>query len=211
MKLTNTLSMMKKLLLLAIVLTSLNIISQSSFESWNTLNVKGKINPRLTLAIEGEQRYNFTYNYIRYFHTDLGLVHEINDQLSIGSYYRELYEVKNGSRVIEIRPHLDFFYKFNDKWNVRIRNEYQIKELDSNIYRFRIRPTYKYKINKAFSLFIQTEGFFVSTSLVRNRFNPGIAIVLDKIIIEPGYMLESNNKESWNHIHIFWINTKIKF
>ena len=42
---------MKKLLLLIILLISLKIVSQSPFESWNTLNIKGKINPRLTLAI----------------------------------------------------------------------------------------------------------------------------------------------------------------
>ena len=94
---------------------------------------------------------------------------------------------------------------------MRIRNEYQIKEFADNIYRFRLRPTYTYKINKTFSLFIQTEGFFTITKLVRNRLNPGIAIKVNKFVVEPGYMLESNNKSTWNHIHIFWINTKMKF
>ena len=46
---------------------------------------------------------------------------------------------------------------------------------------------------------------------MRNRFNPGIAIKIGKMVIEPGYMLESNNKTEWTHIQILWINTKIKF
>lgn len=184
---------------------------QSPFENWSTLNVKGNLNPILTVVIEGEQRYNHVDNQIRYFHTDLGLVCKVNNKLSIGGYYRELYELKGKERVIEIRPHLDFFYTFTDKWKVRVRNEYQFKEVGDDLYRFRLRPTYKYQLSETFSPFIQTEGFFVGTNLVRNRFNPGVSIQLNKIVVEPGYMLESNNKTDWSHIHIFWINTKIKF
>ena len=61
---------------------------------------------------------------------------------------------------MEIRPHVDFFYKFNDEWKVRVRNEYQIKEFAEDLYRFRLRPTYKYKLNNTFTPFVQTEGFF---------------------------------------------------
>jgi len=202
---------MKKLLVLFMVFFMCKLNAQSPFENWTTLNIKGKLNTKLTLVVEGEQRYNHPNRRIRYFHVDLGLVYKVNDKLSIGGYYRELYELKGKERVMEIRPHLDFFYKSNDKWKVRVRNEYQIKECSDNLYRFRLRPTYTYKINETFNPFIQTEGFFVGVKLVRNRFNPGIAIKLNKIVIEPGYMLESNNKTEWTHIHIFWINTKIKF
>ena len=202
---------MKKLLVLVMVIFMSELNAQSPFENWNTLNIKGKINDQWTLAIEGEQRYNHPNQHVRYFHTDVGLVRKVNDKFSIGGYYRELYELKGEERVMEIRPHLDFFYKFHDRWKVRVRNEYQIKELEDNLFRLRLRPTYTYKINETFSPFIQTECFFVGTTLVRNRFNPGIAIKISKMVIEPGYMLESNNKSEWSHIHIFWINTKIKF
>ena len=202
---------MKKLLVLFILILSFQLNAQSPFENWSTLNIKGKINSKLTIAIEGEQRYNYPNNNVRYFHTDLGLVYKVNKKLSIGCYYRELYELKSEGRVMEVRPHLDFFYKFNDEWKVRVRNEYQIKEFAEDLYRFRLRPTYKYKLNNTFSPFVQTEGFFVGTKLVRNRFNPGVAIKIGKMVIEQGYMLESNNKTEWSHIHIFWINTKIKF
>jgi hypothetical protein len=74
-----------------------------------------------------------------------------------------------------------------------------------------VRPTYTYKINEFFSPFIQTEGFFVGVTLVRNRLNPGVAIKIGKMVIETGYLLESTNKSGWNHIHIIWLNTKIKF
>ena len=202
---------MKKLLVLVIVVFISELKAQSPFENWSTLNIKGKINDQWTLSIEGEQRYNHPDHQVRYFHTDVGLLYKVNDNLSIGGYYRELYELKDDIRVLEIRPHLDFFYKLQDRWKVRVRNEYQIKEFDDNLFRFRLRPTYTFKINETFSPFIQTEGFFVGTILVRNRFNPGIAIKIGKMVIEPGYMLESNNKTQWTHIHLFWLNTKIKF
>ena len=202
---------MKKLLVLGMWLYMCSVNAQSPFENWSTLNIKGKLNSQWTLVIEGEQRYNHPDHQVRYFHTDVGLLYKVNDNLSIGGYYRELYELKDDIRVLEIRPHLDFFYKLQDRWKVRVRNEYQIKEFDDNLFRFRLRPTYTFKINETFSPFIQTEGFFVGTILVRNRFNPGIAIKIGKMVIEPGYMLESNNKTQWTHIHLFWLNTKIKF
>ena len=59
-----------KLLLSGFLLTILPYCnSQSPFENWSTLNIKGEINPKWTLAVEGEQRYNHPNNYIRYFHT----------------------------------------------------------------------------------------------------------------------------------------------
>lgn len=198
------------LVILMVILPVLTVKCQSPFENWSTINLRGKLDENVQIVIEGEQRYNHNNKHIRYFHADIGLLYKINDKFSIGGYYRELYELKDEERVIEIRPHLDFFYKFTDKWGVRIRNEYQIKEKADNVFRFRVRPTYKYKINETFSPFIQTEGFFVGPTLARNRFNPGVAIKLNKIIVEPGYMLESNNRTKWSHIHIFWINVKIK-
>lgn len=202
---------MKKVLVFCMLLFVCELTAQSPFENWSTLNIKGEINPKWTLAVEGEQRYNHPNNYIRYFHTDLGLVYKVNDKLAIGGYYRELYEIKDEERVTEIRPHLDFFYKLGKQWKIRIRNEYQIKEFDEDLFRFRLRPTYKVKVNNTFSPFIQTEGFFVGPTLVRNRFNPGVSITIGNLVLEPGYMLESNNKTEWSHIHIFWLNTKIKF
>jgi len=202
---------MRKLLVLVMVVFMSELKAQSPFENWNTLNIKGKINDQWTLAIEGEQRYNHPNQQVRYFHYDVGLLYKVTPTLSIGGYYRELYELKRGRRVMEIRPHLDIFYKFNEKWKIRIRNEYQIKELEGNLFRLRLRPTYHYKINETFTPFIQTEVFFVGTTLVRNRFNPGVAIKIGRMVMEPGYMLESNNKTAWDHTHILWLNTKIKF
>ena len=139
---------MKKLIFIFVLFINININAQSPFENWSTLNIKGKLNDKLILAIEGEQRYSYETRHVRYFHTDIGLVYKIYDKLRIGGYYRELYELKREERVMEVRPHLDFFYKFNKSFKIRVRNEYQIKEFSDNIYRFRFRPTYEYKINK---------------------------------------------------------------
>ena len=70
--------------------------SQSPFENWSTLNVKGNLSSKLTIAIEGEERYNYPNNQVRYFHTDVGLVYKFTEKLShknqVG-HLNELYAV----------------------------------------------------------------------------------------------------------------------
>ena len=199
-------------LLSLLMLFTFSGISQINYENWSTLNVCGGVSDKFKVYMELEQRFNHTNKKIRYLHGDIGLVYKVGDKLSIGGYYRELYETKKGVRVSEIRPHLDIFYKFNKNWKVRIRNEYQIKEFDDDIYRLRIRGPYKLNKFENFNPLIQTEVFLTPNGLVRNRLNIATSIkVGDKLIIEPGYLLESNNKSGWTNIHILWVNTKIKF
>lgn len=200
-----------RILLILMMLLTMNNIKAQNFENWNTLNISGNINDKFKIVLEGEQRYNHENKEIRYFHFDVGTKYKINNKLSIGAYYRELYEIKNSERVLEIRPHLDLFYNINENFKIRVRNEYQIKEKSENVFRYRIRPTYIKMFNDNIGFLIQTEPFFVRFDLIRNRFNPSLCIKIKKFTIEPGYMLESNNKNGWSNIHIMWVNTKIKF
>lgn len=203
---------MSKLLLYIALIFSPLIAKSQNFENWSTINISGDIDDRFKIYVEGEQRYNHHNKQIRYFHYDIGVKYKINKNTSIGGYYRELYEIKNNERVLEIRPHIDLFHEINDNFKLRIRSEYQIKEKSENVFRYRIRPTYIKMFNDNIGVLLQTEPFFVGFDLVRNRFNPSLCFTIKKLTIEPGYMLESNNKNNnWSHIHIMWINTKIKF
>jgi hypothetical protein len=197
---------MKKLLLLLFLLP-LNLLGQT--QSWNTLNIKGKLSNNLTIAMEPESRY---CGELLYFHLDVGLVKKINDKIKIGGYYREIFEIKNDMRVHEVRPHIDIFYKANKTFKLRIRNEYQIKEFNDNVWRIRFRPTYSFKINEWFSPFVQTEPFLTTKGLVRNRFNLGPGFTYKQLWVKPGYMLQTDIKnEKIKQPNIIWINTGLKF
>jgi hypothetical protein len=198
---------MKKLLLL-VFLFPMIVIGQE-IQSWNTLNIKGKIDDKWTIAMEPESRYS---DKLEYFHLDVGIVYKVNDKLKVGGYYREIFEIKDDIRVREIRPHIDVFYKPCSSFSLRIRNEYQIKEFTDNLWRIRFRPTYTYKVNKWFAPFVQTEPFFTHKGFVRNRFNIGPGFVIGKLWLKPGYMLQTDVKNNTiKQTHIVWINTGFKF
>jgi hypothetical protein len=188
----------------------LPFIGMGQVQSWNTLNIKGKLsNNNWVIAMEPESRYS---DRLEYFHLDVGLLHKVNDKLKVGGYYREIFEIKNEVRVHEIRPHIDIFYKPYKSFGVRIRNEYQIKEFDDNLWRIRFRPTYTYKINDWFSPFVQTEPFFTTKGFVRNRFNVGPGFTYKKLWIKPGYMLQTDVKNNnIKQTHIIWVNSGLKF
>jgi hypothetical protein len=181
-------------------------------EQWTTLNVTGKLDKNWIVAMEGEQRYSWEKDYIRYFHYDAGLIRVINKNLKLGVFYREIYEIKKGNRVVEIRPHTDAFISHGKHWKWRVRLEYQEKEIDEDLFRFRVRPTYELRKFKQADPFIQTELNFTKYGFTRNRFNFGLSFNFQKIVIQPAFLLESLNRNGeWKHIPAIWINNKINF
>jgi hypothetical protein len=190
-------------------LLPMTVVGQE-FQSWNTLNLKGKLSDKWTIAMEPESRYS--RDALEYFHLDVGLVYKLSDKLKIGGYYREIFEIKSNQRVHEVRPHIDIFYNFTKNFKIRVRNEYQIKEISDNLWRIRFRPTYSYKVNDWFKPFVQTEPFFTTDGFVRNRFNIGPGFQIGKLWLKPGYMLQTNYKNNtFDNLHIIWVNTGLKF
>jgi len=181
-------------------------------EQWTTLNVTGKLDKNWIVAMEGEQRYSWEKDYIRYFHYDAGLIRVINKNLKLGFFYREIYEIKKGNRVLELRPHADAFINHGKHWKWRVRLEYQEKEIDEDLFRFRVRPTYELRKFKQGDPFVQTELNFTKYGFTRNRFNAGLSFNFQKIVIQPAFLLESLNRGGdWNHVTAIWINNKINF
>jgi hypothetical protein len=182
------------------------ILVGQEFQSWNTFNIKGKLGDKWELAAEPELRYSLSD--IEYFH---GVIYKVVGDLKIGVYYREIFENKSNIRVHEMRPHIDVFYKFNKYFKVRLRNEYQIKQISDNVWRIRVRPTFTYKIHNLFQPYIQTEPFFTDKGFVRNRLNIGIGLVHKKMWFKPGYQLQTDLKNGIvSQIHTLWINVGIK-
>jgi hypothetical protein len=197
-----------------ILIGVLLLVSLFSFgqEQWTTMNISGKLNNDWSVAMEGEQRISYSMGKIRYLHYDFGVIRKINDDLKIGFFYRELYEIKKGIKVNEVRPHIDAFYVANKHWKFRIRLEYQDKEIAEDVLRFRIRPNYDFKLFKNGDPYIQTELNFTKVGFTRNRFNAGVTINLGKFQIQPGYVSELlYTNGNFTNTNIIWINNKINF
>ena len=43
--------------------------------------------------------------------------------------------------------HLDITYKLNGNMKIRLRNEFRVKELSDNVFRYRLRYSYAYETN----------------------------------------------------------------
>ena len=190
------------------------------FEDWINIDVAGEINKKLELKLEYQHKYSHEDNRIRSSHVDMGVTYKVN-KFSIGGFYREIYEMKGGNRVTELRPHLDLFYKINDNLKLRLRNEYRIKELNDNVFRYRLRLAYSLNVWDNYNPFFQNEINFSEGSLVRDRIIFGLSIKIkdSPFKIKPSYIFESNRKESssepnsflWSYRNIIKITCNIKF
>ena len=171
------------------------MFSQSVFEDWINIDVAGKINKKFELKIEYQHKYNHEDNRIRSSHVDMGVTYKIN-KFSIGGFYREIYEMKGDNRVTELRPHLDLSYKINDNLKLRLRNEYRIKELKDNVFRYRLRLAYSLNVWDNYTPFFQNEINLSEGSLVRDRVILGLSINIKNspFKIKPSYILNQIEK-----------------
>lgn len=209
--------MIKKLLLLFSIIISSDSFSQDA-ESWNTINISGNLTPNTYIVAEGEQRYNVTENYVRYFHYDIGYVVKVSKKSKIGFYYRDIYEMKKNYRIHEARPHIDYFYE-TGPWKLRTRLEYQFKEIYQDGWRARFRPLYQTHVFNNFNPYVSTEINVTEKGITRSRSNLGVTIKYDKFEIQPGYILEANglytipdfrSLQTLTYRNSIWINFKIK-
>lgn len=198
-----------RLLILALLLTSLGMNAQD-YEIWGTLKISGELNDKWSIEVEGEDRYNFDAENIRYFHYDVGALYSINKFFKAGLFYRDIFIRENDiiSRVTV--PHGDIIFS-NSGFKVRTRLEFIVKYQEyENKFRLRIRPGYQTKFWKNFNPFIQDEIFLTNINeFARNRLNIGMTIKTGNFQIQPGYLLEANHGDLWRNI--LWLNTKIKF
>ena len=207
----------KLLLIFCFFFLFVDVKSQTNFENWSVFDIAGKVKKNIELKFEYKNKYSHEDSQLKSSHVDFGMNYKIN-KLTIGGFYREIYEIKKENRVSEFRPHLDFSYKFNDNLKLRLRNEYRIKELSDNAFRFRLRFSYSLNIWDNFNPFFQNEIFISKKKLVRDRVNLGINIKINNtpFKIKPSYLLETNRKLSenvvnWSYRHILLVAFNVRF
>lgn len=178
-----------------------DIKSQSSFQTWPTFDVNGKVSDHLEIKFEYRNKYDNGENESKSSRIDMGFNYKLK-KLTVGIFYREIYEVKGEKRVSEFRPHLDFTYKLNDNMKIRLRNEYRIKEISNNAFRYRLRYSYSFNLWDNYNPFAQNEIFISENKLVRNRISLGFSVKIKKtpFRIKPSYLFEFNRKINENII-----------
>lgn len=205
-----------KIFLIFLIFPLTDIRSQSNFQTWPTIDLQGDIFDNIEIKFEYRNKYDNSTNQSKQGRIDLGVAYKLN-KFKIGIYYRDIHEIKKENRVSEIRPHLDITYKLNDNMKIRLRNEYRIKELNENIFRYRLRYSYSLKLFDNYNPFIQNEIFFSESQFIRNRINFGLNIKFKKspFSFKPIYILESNRKAGseniiWSQKNIFVLALSIK-
>lgn len=182
---------------------------------WNTEVVTGKLDNTTTIFIETEFRYSDQFSQINYQHVDFGVIQKINKPIAVSIYYREIYELKAGRRVREVRPHFDLVYKYKG-FKLRFRNEYQMREFGPDNYRLRIRPEIKFINKSSFTPYINNEIFLVwvrgYTDIIRNRVQVGVNYKIKKFTLSGYYMVQSDHfwviSRDW---FIYGIKIKVSF
>jgi len=208
---------MKKILIfIAFLVSSLTVNAQSDWEIWTTFNASGNVSERFKMVLEGEDRYSHKTHDIKYFHYDMGLVYKLSDKTSTGLFYREIYATKENISIRLPQPHVDFFWKEPAGFKFRGRVEYQMFHASNvdleNQFRLRLRPAWQFSFWDNYNPYVQSEIFLSQKKvLTRNRFSSGITMKFGKIVVQPNYTLEHNNKNIWTNRNVFWVNTKFKF
>tara|TARA_Y100001949_G_scaffold88349_1_gene74628 strand:- start:339 stop:980 length:642 start_codon:yes stop_codon:yes gene_type:complete len=207
-----------RIFLCFIILLSSNQIvnSQSIYQIWPTIDVQGDIFDDFEVKIEYRNKYDNSSKESKQGRIDLGVAYKLK-KFKVGLYYREIYNLKKEGRVSEIRPHLDITYKLNDNMKIRLRNEFRVKELSDNVFRYRLRYSYALKLFDNYNPFIQNEIFLTESQFARNRIILGLNIKFKKtpFVFKPSFILESNRKVSgetvlWSQKNIFVLALSIK-
>ncbi len=190
--------------------------SQSVFQTWPTIDIQGEVFDDVEVKIEYRNKYDHSSKESKQGRIDLGVAYKLK-KIKLGIYYREIYNLKKEGRVSEIRPHLDITYKLNDNMKIRLRNEYRVKELENNLFRYRLRYSYSLELFDNYNPYVQNEIFISENQFTRNRISLGLNIKFKKtpFVFKPNYIFESNRKVSnenitWFQNNIFVLSLSIK-
>ncbi|MBO8130611.1 MAG: DUF2490 domain-containing protein [Candidatus Marinimicrobia bacterium] len=181
---------------------------------WNQYALKLNLKERLNLSVSLENRYDDRLGGYFYSHYDYGFDFKVNNFLSIGPYYRQVFEIKNSNWITEYRPYLYIKGKYNfGKMSVEVRDKIvrRIKS-DEKLLRNRTQLRVNFPVYIEFSLkpFIAYELFYESDvqDFNRNRVYVGIGFYPAKRIgLALIYVLESKKRNDlWRSSDIIAIN-----
>jgi hypothetical protein len=202
-----------------ILTTSRSALADSRWQYWTTFGFTDAVSNNVTLKFAPELRYKGGFSGHYYTHFDMGFDWEVNEWLTLGSYYRHVEEKKKDKWEIEKRPHLNATIKgkiFGLAVSNRSRLEYRITE-DDDFFRYRNKLTFKGAKKTQFEIqpYIADEPFydFDADEFNKNRFYAGFGcMIFNKLKADLYYMLESQRKNGhWKDFNVLGINFTYSF
>ena len=139
------------------------MFSQSTFQTWPTISLKGEVIDNLDVKFKYRNKYDHKESSSVTSWFNMGLEYKLNKS-SFGIYYRELHRIKSSEK----RPFVEFEYEVNNNMKLRLRNALRIKEGDKAFLRYRIRYQYEYDNIKRIKPFVYNE-IFISKENFLNR------------------------------------------
>ena len=192
------------------------------FQIWHTEGQEFNVTKGWKIPLEEEFRYGKDASEFYYHHYDIGLSYDVNKNLTVGAYYRQIYEGEKGKFKPEYRPHIDVTPKI-ELYGFKIENR---NRLDYRLYddgredilqyrtRLLVRSPWKFTpIN--IQPYISDEIFvwLNSAALRRNRLDAGISFDLIKNFKgDVYYRLQSTKKSGrWTDYNILGFKLKVAF
>lgn len=203
---------------LLLVAGSVYAYDDGDFQVWHTENQEFAIGKKSKMTLEEEFRFGDNANDFYYHHYDAGVVYSVDENLTIGVNYRQVYEKKKGDFKEENRPHVNAVLKYDlggFKLDDRNRLEYRHFDYQADAWRYRNKLTVKlpWKFTKMqIQPYLADEVFvdFNNKAFNRNRLYSGFSMSLAKNLKAEVYYLLQTSRSSGGWLDANALGTKIK-
>ena len=194
------------------------------FQFWNTDAEEFKINKDLKFVLEEEFRWGDDAREFFYNHYDAGLFYTLNDYLSVGAGYRQIYELKSRKFKPENEPYATVTLGVNkDGGSFESRNRFEYRHFDYQTDSWRYRNKFTVKFPWKFTAaeiqpYVSDEVLMTFASGALNQFNQnrlasGVGFKVTKNIKADLYYMLVDTKSSgeWTDANVLGTKLKIAF
>jgi hypothetical protein len=199
------------------MVSSADAFDDGDWQLWNTESLEGALSEDTKVKFEEEFRFGGDIEELYYHHADIGISHSVTQWFSVGVNYRQVYEVKAETWIVENRPHVNttFAWRFGSlKVQDRVRFEYRVNSASDDAWRYRNKVSAKPDW-KPVSPYLSDEIFYdpEEGELNRNRVCLGVAGTLWRVVKgDLFYMIQSSKKhDEWSSYNIIGIKLAAGF
>ncbi|MBU0605165.1 MAG: DUF2490 domain-containing protein [Candidatus Omnitrophica bacterium] len=217
-----TMSLITAAFLLAAFNAKAYAYQDGDFQIWHTEAQEFNLKKGWKLPLEEEFRYGDSASELYYQHYEIGITYDFGKSLTVGAFYRQIYEGEKGKFKPEYRPHIDATPKW-DIYGFRLENrnrlDYRLHDdnrADRLQYRNRVTLKSPWKFTPLnIQPYVQNEIFvwLDSVAFYRDRFDAGVSFdILKEIKGDVYYRLQSTKKSGrWTDHNILGLKLKVLF
>ncbi len=210
------------MLLMQAAFTDVHAYADGDFQIWHNEVQEFNVSKKIKVPLEEEFRYGDNASELYYHHYDIGLTYDANKNLTIGVFYRQIYEGEKGKSKPEFQPHFDITPKVDIYgFHLEDRNRFEYKLYDDNRadiveYRNKISIRSPWKLTPLkIQPYVADEVFvWLNTAFFRrNRFDAGASFEFAKNLKgDVYYRLQCTKKSGrWTDANILGLKLKVSF